>query len=78
MTTSKENKIKSTGFSIRKQINKTLEQFNLRGCGVFFVLFYFLVWVLFFFFSLFDTQNFSLHLVPGDKIPLHDKLEGTT
>lgn len=30
MTTSEDNKIKSTGFSIRKQINKTLEQLNLR------------------------------------------------
>lgn len=50
MTTSEENKIKSTGFSIRKQINKTLEQFNLRGCGGFFcfVLFFGLGLVFFF------------------------------
>lgn len=31
MTTSEDNKIKSTGFRIRKQINKTLEQLNPRG-----------------------------------------------
>lgn len=31
MTTSEDNKIKSTGFSTRKQINKTLEELNLRG-----------------------------------------------
>lgn len=64
MTTSEDNKIKSTGFRIRKQINKTLEQRNPRG--------FFLKFIGYReFLSKFHSKRYSA-------LKTYDKLKGTT